>query len=482
MTTTSDVKNNVNNLDTSLEVIVLAAGQGTRMRSALPKVLHPIAGQPMLAHVLDTALGLNAARIHVVVGHQADAVRQAVASEARFDAAPINWVTQAEQNGTAHAVAQALPAVADASVVLVTYADVPLVSSETLARCVTAAAQAAEPALALVTAEFDDPAQLGRIVRDVSGDIQAIVEFADADENQRTIREINSGILALGGQAMKEMVARIEPHNAQGEYYLTDLIAMAVAEHTPVRGLVSQRPAEVSGINDRVQLAEAERLFQARAARALMRQGVTMADPARVDIRGNINAGEDCFIDINVVLEGEVRLGSGVRIGPGSVIRDSALADGVTVEAHTLVEGADVAARCALGPFARIRPGTVLGEEVRIGNFVETKKARLGRGTKASHLTYLGDATLGEDCNVGAGTVTCNYDGIDKHPTEIGDNVFVGTNSTLVAPIEIGSDSFVAAGSTVTTRVDDGDLAVGRGKQRNISGWTRPDRRKNKES
>lgn len=465
--------NNVNNIDGNLEVVVLAAGQGTRMRSALPKVLHPIAGRPMLAHALDTALGLNATRVHLVVGHQADAVRAAIEADPRYAGAPLNWVLQAEQKGTAHAVAQALPHIADESVVLVTYADVPLVTPDTLARCVAAAADG----LALVTAEFEDPAQLGRIVRNPAGDIQAIVEFADASDGERAIREINSGILALAGAVMKQMVAQIEPENAQAEYYLTDLVAMSVARGIPVRGLVSSRPEEVSGINDRVQLAAAERLFQARAAEELMRAGVTMADPARVDIRGTVCAGEDCFIDINVVLEGEVRLGRGVRIGPGSVIRDSALGDGVVVEAHTLVDGADVAARCALGPFARIRPGTELGEEVRIGNFVETKKARLGRGTKASHLTYLGDATLGEDCNVGAGTVTCNYDGIDKHQTEIGDNVFVGTNSTLVAPISIGSGSFVAAGSTVTTRIADGELAVGRGKQRNISGWTRPDKR-----
>ena len=467
----------VNNLDGKLEVVVLAAGQGTRMRSALPKVLHPIAGESMLARVLDTALDLSAARIHVVIGHQGEAVREAIESLARFSNAPLNWVTQAEQKGTAHAVAQALPDVADDAMVLVTYADVPLVTSSTLAGCVAAASDDQAPGLALVTALFDDPAQLGRIVRDDSGDIQAIVEFADASAEVRAIREINSGILALGAAAMKEMVAEIEPKNAQAEYYLTDLIEMAVARRMPVSGLVSERSEEVNGINDRVQLAEAERLFQQRASEQLMRAGVTMADPARVDLRGSISAGEDCFIDINVVLEGDVRLGSGVRIGPGSVIRDSSLGDGVVVEAHTLVEGADVAARCALGPFARIRPGTVLAEEVRIGNFVETKKTKIGRGTKASHLTYLGDATLGEDCNVGAGTVTCNYDGIDKHPTDIGDNVFVGTNSTLVAPIELGSGSFVAAGSTVTSKVAEGDLAVGRGKQRNISGWTRPDKR-----
>lgn len=467
------------NLDRKLEVIVLAAGQGTRMRSQLPKVLHPIAGRPMLAHVLDTVRDLEGALagIHVVVGHQADQVRQVMEGDSQLEGLPLNWVLQSEQKGTAHAVAQALPQVADDSVVLVTYGDVPLVSRETLSGCIGATETAEGEALALVTAEFEDPAQLGRIVRNESGAIVAIVEYADASESQRAIREINSGILALNGALLKSMVADIEPDNAQGEYYLTDLIAMATERNLPVQGLVSTGPEELTGINDRVQLAQAERIFQRREVVRLMREGVTMADPDRVDIRGTVTAGPDCFIDVNTVLQGEVRLGRGVQIGPGCVISDSSLGDDVVVEAHTLVEGAQVAALCSLGPFARIRPGTVLAEEVRIGNFVETKKAVIGRGTKASHLTYLGDATLGEDCNVGAGTVTCNYDGIDKHPTEIGDRVFVGTNSTLVAPIKIGSGAFIAAGSTVTTPVSEGDLAVGRGKQRNISGWTRPDKR-----
>lgn len=465
-------------LDRNLEVVVLAAGQGTRMRSALPKVLHPIAGRPMLAHVLETALGLGARRVHVVVGHQADQVRRAIESDRRFNDAPINWVLQQSQRGTAHAVAQALPDVADDSVVLVTYGDVPLVTGATLARCVAASRTAGDMApLALVTAQLEDPAELGRIVRNGQGAIQAIVEHADANSRQRAISEINSGILALQGGPLKAMIAEIEPHNAQGEYYLTDLVALAVGKGMDVCGLVCDDADEVNGINDRLQLAEAERTYQRRTAESLMRMGVTVADPSRLDIRGRVHAGEDCFIDVNVILQGEVHLGRGVRIGPGSVIVDSVLADGVVVEAHTLVEGADVAARCSLGPFARIRPGTVLAEEVKIGNFVETKKARLGRGTKASHLTYLGDAELGEACNVGAGTVTCNYDGVDKHQTTIGDHVFVGTNSTLVAPISIGSGAFVAAGSTVTRPVPDGDLAVGRGKQRNISGWTRPDKR-----
>lgn len=482
---TSSNNNERNLLANNLEVVVLAAGQGTRMRSSLPKVLHPIAGQPMLAHVLETALGLSAARIHVVVGHEADAVRSAIESDARFSAAPLNWVLQAEQKGTAHAVAQALPDVADEAVVLVTYGDVPLVTADTLSRCIAATGEGGKvgeaSGLALVTAEFSDPAQLGRIVRNDSGAIQAIVEYADADPEIRAIKEINSGILALAGSSMKSMVAEIEPQNAQGEYYLTDLVALAVKKGIPVQGLVSTEASEVNGINDRSQLADAERIYQRRTTDALMRSGVSMADPSRVDIRGRVSAGEDCFFDVNVILKGDVRLGRGVRIGPGSVIVDSVLGDGVVVEAHTVVEGAEVASRCSLGPFARIRPGTVLGEEVKIGNFVETKKARLGRGTKAGHLTYLGDAEIGEECNVGAGTVTCNYDGIDKHLTRIGDNVFVGTNSTLVAPIDIGSGSFVAAGSTVTIPVSDGELAVGRGKQRNISGWTRPDQRKSKE-
>lgn len=459
-------------LDKPFEIIVLAAGQGKRMRSALPKVLHPIAGRPMLEHVLTTAAALAPTRIHVVVGHQAEQVRSTVEAHG---GGVHNWVVQSAQKGTAHAVAQALPAVDDAAIVLITYGDVPMVSRETLRRC---AAAAADGSLALVTAEFAEPAQLGRIVRDRGGDIRAIVEYADASDEQRRIREINSGILALNGALLKAMVGGIEPNNAQGEYYLTDLVSLAVARNLPVTGLLVADPLEVMGINDRRQLAEAERAFQLREAALLMSAGVTIADPARLDVRGRVTAGEDCFIDVNVVLEGDVRLGHGVRIGPGSVIRNSSLGDEVVVEAHTLVDGAEVAPRCTLGPFARIRPGTVLGEDVKIGNFVETKQARLGRGTKASHLSYLGDATLGEDCNVGAGTVTCNYDGIDKHATVIGDRVFVGTNSTLVAPIEIGSDAFVAAGSTVTVAVSEGTLAVGRGRQRNISGWTRPDRRR----
>jgi bifunctional UDP-N-acetylglucosamine pyrophosphorylase/glucosamine-1-phosphate N-acetyltransferase len=460
------------NLDKQLEVVVLAAGQGTRMRSTLPKVPHPLAGKPLLVHVLEAVEALAPTQTHVVVGHGADAVADAVKGTVP-GLGTLNWVTQTEQRGTAHAVDQALPHVHDDATVLVVFGDVPLVTAETLTRCADAASRGA---LALVTARFEDPAELGRIVRE-GGTIRAIVEYADATATEREINEINSGILALSANALKKLLREIESENAQGEYYLTDLVGLAVRHNIPVEGLLCTEPGEVAGVNDRVQLAALERIYQHRAAEKLMRAGVTIADPTRVDIRGEVEVGEDCFLDINVVLEGQVRLGRGVRIGPGSVIKDSALGDDVVVAAHTVVEGAEVAARCSLGPFARVRPGTELAEDVKIGNFVETKKARLGRGTKASHLTYLGDATLGENCNVGAGTVTCNYDGVDKHHTTIGDNVFVGTNSTLVAPVELGNDAFVAAGSTVTTRVKDGDLAVGRGRQRNISGWTRPDRK-----
>lgn len=456
-----------------LEVIVLAAGQGKRMRSRLPKVLHPLAGRPMLGHVLDRVAELAPRRVHVVVGHGADEVRAAFAAEAV--SLRITWVHQAEQRGTGHAVAQALPGVSDGAQVLVLYGDVPLIGTETLHRCVNAAAEAG---LSIVTAHFDDPAELGRIVRDGAGAITGIVEHRDADAAQRRIREINSGILATSAAKLRKYLDSVSPANEQGEFYLTDVVALAVADGLAVAGVAAAEPDEVRGVNDRCQLAELERAYQRRQVRALMMAGVSVADPERLDIRGRVQAAEDVFIDVNVVLEGTVTLGRNVQIGPGAVIRDAVLDDGVVVHAHTVIDGAQVGADCQVGPFARLRPGTRLGAGARIGNFVETKKAELGPGSKANHLAYLGDATLGADCNVGAGTITCNYDGVDKHPTEIGDRVFVGTNSTLVAPLTIASDAFVAAGSTVTSKVGPGELAVGRGRQRNIRGWTRPDRRK----
>jgi len=445
------------------------------MASRRPKVLHEVAGRPMLVHVLATVAQLQPAAIHIVVGHLADQVRSATAGTiAALTDASVEWVLQESQRGTGHAVMQALPGVDQDSLVLVVYGDVPLVSARTLRDCLAAAARGG---FGLVTAELDDPAELGRIVRNPDGAVLGIVEHRDADAAQRRIREINSGIMALPAAALRRYLGEVRPQNAQGEYYLTDIVALAVAEGRSVEALQASAPEEVLGVNDRLQLAQLERIYQAHAVRELLAQGVSVADPARVDIRGTVTAGPDCFLDVNVVLEGVVRLGSDVHVGPGAVIRNSVLGDGVRVEAHTLIDGAEIADACTLGPFARIRPGTRLESGVRIGNFVETKKTSMGRGSKANHLAYLGDATIGVDCNIGAGTVTCNYDGLSKHPTAIGDRVFVGTNSTLVAPLVIASDAFVAAGSTVTTTVDAGDLAVGRSRQRNIHGWVRPDQR-----
>ncbi len=450
----------------NLEVIILAAGQGTRMRSELPKVLHSVGGSAMLQRVINAAQSLQPSATHVVVGKGADRVQTAIGSQ-------VNWVEQTEQLGTCHAVAQAMPAIDPQSAVLVLYGDVPLVNPETLRRCVEAVSA---DCLSLVTAEFADPAELGRIVRR-DGSIMRIVEFKDAGAAERAITEINSGILAGPHALLQKLMDQVGNDNAQGEFYLTDVIGLAVESGHRVEGVLAQNEIEVAGVNDRMQLAEVERAWQQREAERLMRLGVTLADPARLDVRGHVSAQQDCFIDINVVLQGDVHLGRNVSIGPGVVIIDSTLGDNVRVEANTVVEGAAVSANCSLGPFARVRPGSEFAEGVKIGNFVETKKAKLGVGTKASHLTYLGDATIGRDCNIGAGTVTCNYDGVSKHQTTIGDGVFVGTNSTLVAPIEIGDESYVGAGSTITHKVSTQDLAVGRSKQRNIQGWTPPSKR-----
>jgi bifunctional UDP-N-acetylglucosamine pyrophosphorylase / glucosamine-1-phosphate N-acetyltransferase len=453
-----------------LEIVVLAAGQGKRMASRQPKVLHPLAGRPLLHHVLDTVAALKPDRIHVVIGHGADQVRAAVTEG-------VDWVIQSEQRGTGHAVRSAMPAIAHDAVVLVVYGDVPLIGESTLRRCI----EAAGDGLAMITAVLEDPAQLGRIIRSADGAIRAITEFRDADDAVRAIREVNSGIMAGRRRVLAPLLDRLNPSNAQGELYLTDVVGLAVADGLPVSGLTVDDPNEVRGINDRAELAALERYWQGRQAASLLAAGVSLADPARLDVRGRVTTGMDCFIDVNVVLEGDVVLGDGVRVGPGAIIRDSVIGDGTHVEAYSVIDGARVGSVCEIGPFARLRPGTDLAEHVRIGNFVETKKSVLGAGSKANHLAYLGDATLGEGCNVGAGTITCNYDGVDKHPTHIGDRVFVGTNSTLVAPITIESDAYIAAGSTVTSKVRAGDLAVGRSRQRNIEGWVRPDRRKSRE-
>ena len=451
---------------------MLAAGKGTRMRSSQPKVLHQLAGRSMLEHVLHTAGLLQPRAVHVVVGHGAQQVEDHITRNCGVG--QVSWVLQKEQLGTGHAVREALPGVANDSMVLVLYGDVPLTPVELLRDCV----QAATEGPALITALMPDPAQLGRIIRDPqTGSVERIVEFKDANPDQRAINEINSGIMAASARFFSDHLARLSTDNAQGEYYLTDVIASARADKLPVTGVAAASPYEVAGVNDRVQLAELERVHQRCEAEALMRAGATLLDPDRVDVRGNVHVGEDCTLDINVILEGEVTLGANVEIGAGSIVRNSRIGDGCVIHPHTLVDGAILGERCSVGPFARIRPGSEFSEDVKVGNFVETKKTSMGPSSKASHLTYLGDAEIGGEVNVGAGTVTCNYDGVNKHRTEIGNDVFIGTNSTLVAPIQINDGAFVAAGSTLTSKVKPGDLAVGRARQRNIEGWKRPDKR-----
>ena len=448
----------------SLDIVILAAGQGTRMRSALPKVLHPVAGKSMLGHVIDTARQLQPHSIHVVIGHGAEAVRE------RLAAPDLNFVLQAEQLGTGHAVAQALPALS-AERVLILYGDVPLIAAETLQRLL---ALVSDQQLGLLTVQLADPTGYGRLVRGVEGQVQAIVEHKDANAAQRAISEGNTGILAVPGKRLADWLGRLSNSNAQGEYYLTDVIAMAVADGLVVATEQASDEMEVLGANDRIQLSQLERHYQYRAGRRLMAQGVTLIDPARFDLRGEVTVGRDVLIDINVILEGQVVIEDGVHIGPNCVIKDSVLRRGAIVKANSHLDGAEVGEGADCGPFARLRPGTVLGAKAHVGNFVELKNAKLGAGAKAGHLSYLGDAEIGARTNIGAGTITCNYDGANKFKTVLGEDVFIGSNSSLVAPVSLGDGATTGAGSTVTTDVPANTLAVGRAKQRNIEGWKRP--------
>ncbi len=451
-----------------LEVIILAAGEGTRMQSSIPKVLHTVGGRPLLDHVLSVARDLKPEALHVVVG------RSGADVQAYFEGTDVAWVEQIEQKGTGHAVMQAIDDVESSAMVLVLFGDVPLIEKVTLEACISAAGDG----IGVVTVDMPVPDGFGRIQRRSDGQIEAIVEDKDATPAQRTITEVNTGILAAPAAMLVRLLESITARNAQGEYYLTDIVGLAASQGVRVAGVDATSPEEVQGINDRIQLASVERYMQRREAERLMAAGVTIADPSRLDLRGTLVAGQDCFIDINVIIEGVVVIGDNVSIGPGCVVTDSELADGVVIEAHSVVEGAVVGANCRLGPFARVRPGTELAEGACIGNFVETKKAIIGAGTKANHLAYLGDSTIGAECNIGAGTITCNYDGVDKNETHIGDGVFVGTNSTLVAPLTIDEGAYIAAGSTITSKVDSEDLAVGRARQRNIHGWVPPTKRK----
>lgn len=452
----------------SLEVVILAAGQGTRMRSATPKVLHPVAGKPMLGHVIDTARILQPKSIHVVIGHGAEQVKE------RLQSSDLNFVVQSEQLGTGHAVAQASPHL-DSDQVLILYGDVPLIQQATLERLL---AKSGPDRLALLTVKLADPTGYGRIVRSEDGAVQAIVEQKDASAEQLLIGEGNTGILVAPAERLTDWLSRLSNKNAQGEYYLTDVIAMAVADGLTVATEQPHDAQEVQGANDRIQLAELERHYQARAARNLMAQGVTLRDPLRFDVRGEVKAGRDILIDVNVILEGHVIIEDDVQIGPNCVIKDSTLRRGSMVKANSHLDGAELGEGSDCGPFARLRPGTVLGAKAHVGNFVEIKNAHLGEGSKAGHLTYLGDAEIGSNCNIGAGTITCNYDGANKWKTVLGSDVFIGSNNSLVAPVCIADGATTGAGSTISQDVPEMALGVGRAKQRNIEGWKRPEKLK----
>ncbi len=450
----------------SLDIVILAAGQGTRMRSAIPKVLHPVAGNSMLGHVIHSARQLSPQGIHVVIGHGAELVRE------RLAAADLNFVLQDKQLGTGHAVAQAVPALT-ADTVLILYGDVPLIEVETLQRLL---ALVTPDQLGLLTVNLADPTGYGRIVRDAAGQVSAIVEHKDASDAQRAIKEGNTGILAVPGKRLAEWLGRLSNNNAQGEYYLTDVIAMAVGDGLMVATEQPHDAMEVQGANDRRQLSELERHYQLREGRRLMAQGVTLRDPARFDVRGEVTVGRDVLIDVNVILEGKVVIEDDVVIGPNCYIKDSTLRKGAVLKANTHLDGAVMGEGSDAGPFARLRPGTVMDARAHVGNFVELKNTHMHEGAKAGHLTYLGDADIGARTNIGAGTITCNYDGANKWRTVMGEDVFIGSNNSLVAPVDIQSGATTAAGSTITQEVPAGQLAVGRARQRNIDGWKRPEK------
>ena len=451
----------------TLDVVILAAGQGTRMRSTRPKVLHRLAGKPMVRHVIDTARALEAERTHVVVGHGADQVRQALAD------CNVHFALQAEQKGTGHAVAQTLDALGQGRV-LVLYGDVPLTRRETLVELL---AHVDEQHMALLTVTLDDPTGYGRILRNADAEVVAIVEHKDASESERAVRECNTGIMAMTAAQLRRWLPRLSADNAQGEYYLTDIIAMAAAEGVTIATAQPARPLEVEGANNRAQMARLERAHQRDIAEQLMTQGVALSDPSRLDVRGTLTCGHDVEIDVGCVFEGHVELGEGVHIGPYCVIRDSHIGADSVIDSHSVLDGTVIAGRNRIGPFARLRPGSRLAVGAKVGNFVETKNVEVGEGSKINHLSYVGDARLGRDVNVGAGTITCNYDGVNKHRTEIGAGAFIGSNTALVAPVSVGRGATVGAGSTISKDVADHALAVSRGRQISKSDWPRPTKR-----
>ncbi len=452
----------------STSVIILAAGKGTRMRSSLPKVLQPLAGRPLLGHVIETARKLNAKNIITIFGHGGDLVQQAFAQE------NVQWVEQAEQLGTGHAVKVTLPVLPTDGVSLILSGDVPCISQETLEKLL---AVSRETGIGLVTLTLADATGYGRIVRE-NNKIQAIVEHKDANDAQRQIKEINTGIYCVSNAKLHQWLPKLSNNNAQGEYYLTDIVAMAIADGLEVASVKPERAFEVEGVNDRIQLAALEREFQAYQAKLLMQQGVHIIDPSRFDLRGNLTVGQDVRIDINVIIEGNCELGDNVEIGAGCIIKNTSIAVGTKVQPYSVFEDAIIGESVQIGPFARLRPGAKLANEVHIGNFVEVKNSTVGLGSKANHFTYLGDAEIGAGSNIGAGTITCNYDGANKHKTIIGDNAFIGTNNSLVAPIKIGHGATTGAGSVITHDVADNSLAFERAKQIAKENYQRPQKTK----
>ena len=451
-------------------IIVLAAGKGSRMKSDKPKVLHTLAGKPMLTHVLETAQALNPDQIHVVIGHGSEQLIEHYKDSAQA----INWVQQSEQLGTGHAVAQVLPYLSGESKALVLYGDVPLIGAESLRELI---ALADNNTLALLTMDVEDPTGYGRIVRNIADEVVAIVEQKDANEEQLAIQEINTGFMASTAHNLHQWLPKLSSNNAQGEYYLTDLVAMAVNDGKEVESCSPSSPEEIQGVNDRLQLCELECWYQSQQGERLLREGVSLFDPNRIDIRGTLTVGKDVTIDLNCIFIGDVVLNDGVYVGPNCVLINSKIGSNTKIHSHSVIEDTETEQNCNIGPFARLRPGTKLSAEAKIGNFVETKKAKVGKGSKVNHLSYIGDADIGEGVNIGAGTITCNYDGVNKYQTVLEEGVFIGSNSSLVAPVTVKKGATVGAGSVVTKDVDEEQLAVARGKQVNISNWKKPSKK-----
>ncbi|WP_455218413.1 bifunctional UDP-N-acetylglucosamine diphosphorylase/glucosamine-1-phosphate N-acetyltransferase GlmU [Kaarinaea lacus] len=452
-----------------LSVVILAAGQGTRMKSDLPKVLHSIGGSPLVLHVVRSAQALGAKDITVVYGHGGEQVKTALANE------NVNWVEQAEQLGTGHAVEQALPLIEDDHTVLLLYGDVPLTRPGTLTQLVKASENGT---LALLTAKLDDPGGYGRIIRDSSGSVQCIVEQKDATAEQLAVNEINTGMLAVRSNELRQWISRLENNNAQGEFYLTDIVGLAVGDNIKISTVGPGSVMEIEGVNNKRQLAELERAYQLRLANEYMENGLTLRDPARFDVRGELVFGTDVIIDANVIIEGKVTLGNRVTIGPNVVLKNTTLGDDSQVYANSVIEESTIGSGCDIGPFARIRPETKLADQVKVGNFVEIKKSTVDTGSKINHLSYVGDTTMGSNVNVGAGTITCNYDGANKHQTVIGDNVFIGSDTQLIAPVTVGNGATIGAGSTITRNAAGGALTLSRSKQVTKEDWKRPEKKK----